>query len=289
MTRTFGCSFCLLIASSAQPAVVDSIELSHPLSVDGISMGSDGDIYASGGWSGPYICRVGLDGSVETIARGLSGPILAITGPQGDLFVSEFNAARVSRIDSAGVKTVVAETPQGPAGLVFDDEGALYVASFGSAQGDGDTITRVSPGGEVLELVSGQGIAAPIGLALDDDGRLYVANSKDGKIHRVSADGEVSLLATIPGPDNFFSTGHLVFAKGALYASGNGSHKVYRVTLDGEVSVVAGTGKPGEVDGDSATALLRVPNGLTASRDGDELYVVSGAGRLNMSIRRIRL
>lgn len=289
MIRIFTWSLCLLVTGSATPAVVDSIELSHPLSVDGISMGADGDIYAAGGWSGPFICRVAPDGGVTTIARGLAGPILAITGPQGDLFVSEFNAARVSRIDSTGKKTVVAETPQGPTGLVFDDQGALYVAGFGSPQGEGDTVTRVGPDGEVSEFVSGHGIQAPVGLALDDDGLLYVANSKDGKIHRVSSEGQTSLIATIPGPNNFFNTGHLVFAKGALYASGNGTHKVYRITLDGEVSVVAGIGKPGEVDGDKATALLRIPNGLTVSQDGDELYVVSGAGRSNMSIRRIRL
>ena len=56
---------------------------------------------------------------------------------------------------------------------------------------------------------------------------------------------------------------------------------VCRVTLEGEVSVVAGTGKPGEVDGDAATALPRIPNGLTASRDGAELYVVSGVAGQN--------
>lgn len=268
---------------------VSSFKLSTPIYVDGFRVGPDGTIYTAGSWKSPIVQKVAPDGTVTTIAEGLNGPTDIVRDAEGNLYVSEYNGTTISKITPEGAVSEFATVAQGPAGLEIGPDGALYVSIYGKVNGDGTTVIKISPDGKAEPFVSGQGIEAPIGLTFDDQGNLYVANSKDGKIHKVDSKGQVSLVATVPGPATFFNTGHLVYAGGKLYASGNGSHRVYEVSLAGEVNVLAGTGERGTQDGPAKDAQFSVPNGLAASPDGKVLYVASGAGQIDKTLRMITL
>jgi hypothetical protein len=101
------------------------------------------------------------------------------------------------------------------------------------------------------------------------DGTLYVVNFSDGRMLRVSPDGEVSEFAVIPGAGN----GHIAFTRGDFYVTAFQSHRIYRVSPSGEVTLLAGTGGVGEVDGPADQAQFSWPNGIGVAPTGDRIYV----------------
>ena len=68
-------------------------------------------------------------GRLQVLAQGLQLPSFAAPGPGGTLYVSEFGADRISRVDSSGTATPVAQVPD-PAGISATSDGRLLVASL---------------------------------------------------------------------------------------------------------------------------------------------------------------
>lgn len=283
----------LLIASprllTAQ--TLSTMPLSEAFLIDGIDFAPDGSLVAATGWSGRVLLRISPDGVVTTLADGLAGPIHSVRDAEGRIYVTNYSdAGSVAVIEpGAGTARKLADVPRGAAGIALGPDGDVYVSIYGSPQGDGDSIWRVTPDGHSEEFVSGDPIAAPIGLAFDDAGLLYAVNSRDGKILRIDPAGNVELHAALPSGEGFFASGHLVFGNGVLYASGNHHHQVYEVSLAGEVKVLAGTGEPGRVDGPAGTGQLTIPNGLALSPDGSRLVVVPGGPNPREFLRVIQL
>jgi sugar lactone lactonase YvrE len=135
-------------------------------------------------------------------------------------------------------------------------------------------------------------LACPNGITVDDEGIFYVANFMNGNVVKITAEGQASVLATIPGDNN----GHLTFHDGMLYVVGRSAHQIYTVTLAGEVELLAGSGVQGLDDGPAHEASFSYPNDIGVSPDGRYLYVndvadLSSTGILlaPMVIRRIDL
>lgn len=210
---------------------------SLPLKVfnmDGIHVADDGLIYAAEGFRGDRLFVITPDGRVFIQASGLAGPIDVATDSKGNLYVSNFNDATVSKITSAGVVTKFADVLPGPAGIVVDSHDNVLVSQYGVGNGDGTTVTKISPKGVVSALSSGGLLQAPVATAIDDEDNVYVANFNEGSIIKISPDGAQELLAKVDAP-NGFAVGHMAFVKNRLFASSVAAQKIIVIRKNGTI------------------------------------------------------
>lgn len=154
-----------------------------------------------------------------------------------------------------------------PTGLATDGEGNLYVAE--TFQG---LIKKITPGGKVTTLVDN--LSEPMGLCWAD-GALYVAESGGNRILRVSARGQLTVVAGSgengyadgPAKQAAFSgpKGVAVDADGTVYAADTDNGAVRRIR-DGQVTTILSR------DPADATVLYPAsPTGLLLR--GDTLYI----------------
>ncbi|WP_159436043.1 NHL domain-containing protein [Microbulbifer donghaiensis] len=206
------------------PAV--NAKLNYPSAVE---VGPDGSLYivtrSSMGGSGARIRRIGPDGIISTIAgtgefgsEGDGG--LAINASfeysgglavsqDGSIYIADFGADRVRRIDPNGVISTVAGTGSsgfsgdggkaidatlGPADVAVGRDGSLYIADTGNRR-----IRRVTPDGIISTVVgtgergvSGDGGAAnnaelnwPLRIALGNADELYIIDNNAHNIRKV--------------------------------------------------------------------------------------------------------
>jgi streptogramin lyase len=165
----------------------------------------------------------------------------------------------------------------------FDQDGNLYV-TFSGSRGQDAAVSIYIVRGDGSREPFVTGLPNPTSLAVDAEGRLHVSSRFDGSVHRVAADGSVTMVATdlgvacgiAFGPDGALYVGdrsgsilrvsdgratqfasipasiaafHLAFGPdGALYVSAPtlSSHdSVYRVSPDGVVETFGtGFGRP---------------------------------------------
>jgi sugar lactone lactonase YvrE len=112
---------------------------------------------------------------------------------QGNLFVAEWGAGRISRFAPDGARETFAEGLSGPSGLVVSPDGVLFVASYSS-----NVIWRFSPDGRRSTYATG--LATPAGLSFDRSGRLMVANRRTNEILAVENGGLSPVIGGLNTP-----------------------------------------------------------------------------------------
>ena len=115
---------------------------------------------------------------------GFSAPVGMAFDATGNLYVAEWSAGRVSRIDPQGRRSTFAEGLASPSGLAIGADGAIYVASYSR-----DEVYRFTPAG--VRSVYVTGLATPAGLGFDRAGRLLIANRRTHEILVVDAQGQL--------------------------------------------------------------------------------------------------
>jgi gluconolactonase len=172
---------------------------------------------------------------MREVGRGLAFPEGPIALDDGSVLVVEIAAGNLTRVDPAGIVTVVAHCGGGPNGAALGPDGAVYVCNDGG-----------------LEFVTIDEIHQPIALATDNTG---------GSIQRVDLDtGDIDTVYTHWGEQPITSTNDIVFdAGGWFYFVDTGSGAIYYAHPDGSAI-------------DRAASGLEFPNGMGLSPDGGRLY-----------------
>ena len=150
------------------------------------------------------VVEISPAGVVTTIAMNLGGPNGLYPDFDGNVWMTEFNADRVSRINpDNSVDTIVSGNPEvnSPNGIVFDPTRMLL---FYTNYGPGEIMkVNMAPGGDITPvLVTAIDGTSLDGLVLDACGNLYVVDQANSELYRVKLDalgaatGGAELLAS---------------------------------------------------------------------------------------------
>ncbi len=256
-------------AHSGQVSTVGDIDAG----TGGLSIDSAGTLYHSDfgavlgdpATAGTRVWKIDAEGEASVLAEGLNGASGSAFGPDGALHQANIRGNSISRISPDGnVSEFTAEGLGSPVGVVFGADGELFVANCGSS-----SIQKILPDGTSTRFAESPLLVCPNGLTRDDAGNLYTSNFFDGNVVRVSEEGEVSVLATLPGNNN----GHLVFAQNRLVVVARSAHQIYEVSLSGEVTLLAGSGEKGNADGALLEASFCYPNDIVLGNEPGVFYL----------------
>ena len=262
-----------MLLAAAGPAAAELPPIHGPVEVEtvadidgavgGVAVDRVGNVYVAD--FGDHVFQVTRHGEVSVLTDSLYGASGNAVDARGELLQASFYGNAVSRIGRDGTVTTLATGLEGPVGIALDDAGDLLVCNC-----TGNNLARVRAAtGEVTRFATSDLLRCPNGITRDGDGNFYVVNFQGGAVLKVSAQGAVELLATVPGGGN----GHVAYARGALYVTGFRSNRLWRVTTAGEVAWFAGTGRFGTDDGDAAKATFATPNGIAYDPAYDALYL----------------
>ncbi len=204
----------------------------------------------------------------------------------GNVYVIDGNLIR--KVSTAGAVTTL-QALSSPRSIAVDGAGTLYIAAGGS-------IFKMVPGNAAASFATG--FISPKGIAVDSAGNVYVADSDRNSISRISAQGQVAVLAggtsgfadgvgtaakfsgpldlAVDGAGNVYVTGDLLqiyyshVGFGSQYYSGGAIRKI---TSAGVVTTIAGNGWAGRADGRGNLAQFDRPTAIAADAAGT-VYVV---------------
>jgi sugar lactone lactonase YvrE len=179
-----------------------------------------------------------------------------------------------------------------PFGIAIGPDGTVYI----SDAGESNRIRKLTPEGTLVTVaggVEGSGDSffnTPSGLAIDAKGNLYVADTGNNRVRKVTPEGVVSTVAGNgaagfadgPAASAQFDgpIGVAVDDKGNVYVADTYNDRIRKISADGNVSTIAGSGRPGDADGDARTARFDTPGGIAVYPDGSLVIADSGNNKL---------
>jgi sugar lactone lactonase YvrE len=260
------------------PAPAQQVLLSNRPAPDDLAFDNQGRLLFSDINAGSVFALNG-DGSVQTIAGGLSEPEGIVVQADGRMLVAEQGRNRISAIDPQTHAVSVWRTfPNRTANTGIDGIGPILPAKDSNGQplpnGD-DVVVPDSPNG-VVWLVSPDGKAAtqlasgmtrPVGAARDSNGRILVAD-EGGALWRL--DPAKHRLTTLPTPDDVAVT-----QDGHLFVNTLGDNAIHELDPEGrQIQVLTGIAQPQGIALDGA----------------DNLYVAAmTGGRIERLVRSFTL
>lgn len=308
------------------PAIAAMLDNPMGVAVDGA-----GSLYVAD-WENHRIRKVDSAGTITTFAGSGAGPggevgdggpatsaTLAapwgIATGSGSLYIADWMAARVRKVDAGGTITTFAGTgPRssedpgdggpaaaavliGPTDVVADAGGNVYIS-----EGEAGRVRKVDPAGTITTVVSG--LRYPSGVGLDAGGVLYIADHAAGRVYRLEASGT---LAVVAGSGVLAHSGDggpateaemtpwdvTVDAGGNIYLSdtaGNGPEdmvsRVRMVSSSGVITTVAGTGSCGDPGdgGPGPSAAVCGAAGLALGANGLAIAEASGHRVRNLAV-----
>jgi sugar lactone lactonase YvrE len=238
-------------------------------------------------------------------AASFQNPANVAVGPDGDIYVADFDNHLIRRVTRAGEVTTLTEQASflRPFGLLFASDGTLYAQTdFNDLGQNGDTtgtLWRVDlDTGDATVVL--RNIGRPRGLAELDDGRLVLVDTRRHSVFLLdpaadspalmllagSSDVAISGFADGTGPAaRFFRPLDAVVIDGEIYVTDTQNHRIRKITPGGEVTTVAGNGTASSQNGTLAQATFHLPYAL--AHDGAGNLYVTELG--SYQIRRVDL
>lgn len=177
-----------LLRSVDESGVVSVLDTSRPLGrPEGIAVDAMGTLFIAL-MDANTIVRVLPDGTVETVASGLTTPLGVTVDPYGVVYACGVgDGGWVVRIDQRGRVTNL-PVPSGnfvPHALAYALDGSLLVSDNGSG-----SIVRIDPLlGTLLDPTWITGLARPKNMAWDSEGSLYIVERAANTVSRFDPDG----------------------------------------------------------------------------------------------------
>jgi len=179
--------------------------------------------------------------AVSTLVADLAANDALTIDKKGNIYASNFgqfganggDGTTILKISPSGKVVEYATGLNGPLGNAINSKGDLYVAD-GNAGVSGDII-KISEDGDktVITTISGW----PSGLTFDHRDNLFVANYLDGKIHKITRDGAVSIYAEDPGLAG--CVGIDLDEQGNVITANYNDGNIFLVTPQAEVKLIA--------------------------------------------------
>ena len=204
----------------------------------------------------PPAWAAGAEPGGEVVTSGLSAPVGMAHDAQGRLWVAEWGADRIVRLDGQGQRAETIGGISQPAGLAFDEGGTLWAAGYG----DGRVYAWTPQQG--LRVVA-QGLSAPTGLFWSPGTGLLAANRNAGEVVRIRPDGTCEVVSSV----HRLPVGVTRLENGSLAVSCYG----------GSVDIVAPAGSVRSIPA-TAAGLARPGVGSLAAGPDSLLVVDNGAG-----------
>ncbi|MFT5303417.1 MAG: sugar lactone lactonase YvrE [Mariniblastus sp.] len=231
--------------------------------------------------SDSQVFKIQPDGYVTEFVRlhqkhNASGVVI---DPKGNLFLVSGKANLVFKFAPSGkLEGTSNKKLKEPTGIALDSDGNLFICNLydrGKSGGPGGFIVKMTPAGESTIFCESKLLNQPIGIVCAKDNTLYVSNSSDGKVIKISTEGEASELATIGtglSPEGR-GNGYLALFEDSLYVVSRHEHRVYKVSIGGTVSEFVGIGKRGNKNGAPEDCSFSIPMGIAISPDGKAMYL----------------
>ena len=289
---------------------------------NGVAVDSTGKVYISDQIN-CRIRMVDTSGRITTVAGAthyagdqgqatsalLHQPQHAIQDAEGNLYISDTYNHAIRKVDTSGKITTIAGTgacgytgDRNPAvsatlcypqALALDSNRNLYIADGGNY-----VVRRIDSGGQITtyagngtpgDAYHGSNAAAaqfryPFGLAVDGTGNLYVSDALSFRVHKIAADGTISLVAGV-GTQGYLGDGGLATAAQLAYPThlaldGSGSKLYIADALNNEVrkveggiiTLVAGSRTCLDTGQDATHACIGQPGGIALDTSGN-LYI----------------
>lgn len=234
----------------------------------------------------------GEDGDADGTgaAASFNNPAGVAVGPDGNIYVTDFENDSVRKITPAGVvSTLTAQSGfDRPFGITFGADGTLYVQTDANdnrqVSVDTGTIWRIDLDSGEATVVA-RNIGRPRGMAALSDGRLVLIDHPKHTVSLFDPDAASPVPTPLAG-----AQGQVGYADGngaaarfsrplgvaviddEIYVADRDNNRIRKVTLDGVVTTVAGSGAAGSDDGALAQASFNKPYALASDGAGN-LYV----------------
>lgn len=196
--------------------------------------------------------------TAKILAHGAGSPDDLTLDAQGRLLFSDQADGSVRRIEPDGHVTVLLRGLNEPEGIIALPDGALLIAVQGKDGQGIDDLVRLDAGSTVpvvlTTFVNHTGTPGLDGISLDPvTGDIIAADSPNGKVYRVSQDGQrKTLLASgFTRP-----TDAIADAAGNVYVADEFGNQVARISPGGAVRVLARLGLPDDLTFDVDGTLL---------------------------------
>ena len=193
-----------------------------------------------------YNATTGTQIGDDTITAGVDAPFMITTGPNGDLWISNYSSNQIEEVEpstNVGVLSFSGSATQidGPFGIAFDKNGNLYLSN-----GPGNQISVFGAssfseltGAQDLALTSSTtaGASDPVQNAFDSSGNLWVAQSGNATVTVYNT--SLTEIASLAGSDTRFvgPTGVAFDPAGHLWVADNAGATIYEFNATSVTSI----------------------------------------------------